>query len=178
MFSVIKPQITQRNTSLYTRQSSDVKDLYRVWQLPVSDLPQSFSTLPSVSSLWVFWYYTSNSICLFAIGSEWMGNICEIHCANLMGDCAIRCDCPHLPQTHTIRAFKMRNNSNCKLPPDKRVSLSLAVAAWPLSCAADTVLVSAAACSAFASCCISRCWRCPLIEHKMQHETTKSVVVI
>lgn len=160
MNSVIKPQITQRNTSLYTRQSSDVKDLYRLWQLPVSDLPQSFSTLPSVSSRRVFWNYTRNSICLFAIGSESMGNICEIHCANLMGDCAIRCDCPHLPQTHTI------------------LSLSLAVAAWPLSCAADTVLVSAAACSAFASCCISRCWRCPLIEHKMQHETTKSVVVI
>lgn len=125
MFSVTKPQITQRNTSLYTRQSSDVKDLYRVWQLPVSDLPQSFSTLPSVSSRRVFWNYTRNSICLFAIGSESMGNICEIQCANLMGDCAIRCDCPHLPQTHTIRAFKMRNNSNCKLPPDERLSLSL-----------------------------------------------------
>lgn len=69
---VIKPQITQRNTSLFTWQSSDVEDLYRFWQLPV----------------YVIWHTAATVTCLnrFPLYRRWrLSEFSEMTCVTRSG---------------------------------------------------------------------------------------------
>lgn len=71
-FHVIKPQITQRNTSLFTWQSSDVEDLYRFWQLPV----------------YVIWHTAATVTCLnrFPLYRRWrLSEFSEMTCVTRSG---------------------------------------------------------------------------------------------